>query len=62
MAEKTVAMPDNEEMVTQPEGTRTRERYVATPVDIYDMLSRTRLKVTPSPRFYGPRTPVLRHT
>jgi HSP20 family molecular chaperone IbpA len=36
MAEKTVAMPDTQEMDTQPEGTRTRERYVAPPVDIYE--------------------------
>jgi HSP20 family molecular chaperone IbpA len=37
MAEKTVAMPENQEMTTQPEGTRTRERYVSPPVDIYEM-------------------------
>jgi HSP20 family protein len=37
MAEKTVAMPDTQEMATQPEGTRTRERYVSPPVDIYEM-------------------------
>jgi HSP20 family molecular chaperone IbpA len=37
MAEKTVAMPDNQEVATQPEGTRTRERYVTPPVDIYEM-------------------------
>jgi HSP20 family molecular chaperone IbpA len=37
MAEKTVAMPENQEMATQPEGTRTRERYVSPPVDIYEM-------------------------
>lgn len=36
MAEKTVAMPDNQE-IAQPEGTRTRERYVTPPVDIYDL-------------------------
>jgi HSP20 family molecular chaperone IbpA len=36
MAEKTVAMPDTQEMDTQPEGTRTRERYVTPPVDIYE--------------------------
>ena len=36
MAEKTVAMPDNQE-ITQPEGTRMRERYVTPPVDIYDL-------------------------
>jgi HSP20 family molecular chaperone IbpA len=37
MAEKTVAMPDNQEVATQPEGTRTQERYVTPPVDIYEM-------------------------
>lgn len=37
MAEKTVAMPDNQEMPTKPEGTRTQERYVTPPVDIYEM-------------------------
>ena len=38
MAEKTVAMPDaQEERVGQPEGTRTRERYVTPPVDIYEV-------------------------
>ena len=38
MAEKTVAMPDaQEERVVQPEGTRTHERYVAPPVDIYEV-------------------------
>ena len=37
MAEKTVAMPDTQEMATQPEGTRTRDRYATPPVDIYEM-------------------------
>jgi len=37
MAEKTVATTDNQEVATQPEGTRTRERYVTPPVDIYEM-------------------------
>lgn len=37
MAEKTVAMADNHEMVTRPEDTRTSERYVTPPVDIYEM-------------------------
>ena len=37
MAEKTVAMPDTQEMDTRPEGTRTRERYVTPPVDIYEL-------------------------
>jgi HSP20 family molecular chaperone IbpA len=38
MAEKTVAMPEaQEERVVQPEGTRTRERYVTPPVDIYEV-------------------------
>lgn len=37
MAEKTVAMPNTQEMATQPEGTRTHERYVTPPVDIYEM-------------------------
>lgn len=36
MAEKTVAMSDNQEKETRTEGTRTRERYVTPPVDIYD--------------------------
>jgi len=36
MAEKTVAMPETqEEQAVQPEG--TRERYVAPPVDIYEV-------------------------
>jgi HSP20 family molecular chaperone IbpA len=37
MAEKTVAVSDNQEIETRPEGTRTRERYVTPPVDIYEM-------------------------
>lgn len=38
MAEKTVAMSEaQEEQAVQPEGTRTRERYVAPPVDIYEV-------------------------
>ena len=37
MAEKTVAMSENREVETRPEGTRTRERYVTPPVDIYEM-------------------------
>ena len=37
MAEKTVAIPEQQEMDTRPEGTRTRERYVTPPVDIYEM-------------------------
>lgn len=37
MAEKTVAMSETQEMTTQPEGTRTPERYVTPPVDIYEM-------------------------
>lgn len=37
MAEKTVAMPNEQEMAPQPETTRTRERYVTPPVDIYEM-------------------------
>ena len=37
MAEKTVAIPDTQERAIQPEGTRTRERYVTPPVDIYEM-------------------------
>jgi HSP20 family molecular chaperone IbpA len=36
MAEKTVDMPDTQERATQPEDTRTRERYVTPPVDIYE--------------------------
>ena len=37
MAEKTVAMPNTQERATPPEGTRTRERSVTPPVDIYEM-------------------------
>lgn len=38
MAEKTVAVPETqEEQAVQPEGTRTRERYIAPPVDIYEV-------------------------
>ena len=37
MAEKTVAMPEGQEMDTRPESTQTRERYVTPPVDIYEM-------------------------
>ena len=37
MAEKTVDMPDTQERAIQPEGTRTRERSVTPPVDIYEM-------------------------
>lgn len=36
MAEQTVAMPDTHERATQPEGTRTPERSVTPPVDIYE--------------------------
>ena len=37
MAEKTVAMPSNQEAEKQPEGTRMQERYVTPAVDIYEM-------------------------
>ena len=37
MAEKTVDLPDTQERATQPEDTRTRERYVTPAVDIYEM-------------------------
>jgi HSP20 family molecular chaperone IbpA len=37
MAEKTVDTPDTQERATQPEDTRTRERYVTPAVDIYEM-------------------------
>jgi HSP20 family molecular chaperone IbpA len=38
MAEKTVTMTETqEERGVQPEGTRTRERYVSPPVDIYEV-------------------------
>ena len=40
MAEKTVDAPNTQgtqEVVNRPEGTRTRERYVTPPVDIYEM-------------------------
>jgi len=37
MAEKTVAIPDTQAVATQPEGTRTPERYVTPPVDIYEL-------------------------
>ena len=38
MAEKTVAMPQaQEERAVQPEGTRTHERYVVPPGDIYEV-------------------------
>jgi len=37
MAEKTVAMPENQDVTTQPEGTRMREHYVTPPVDIYEV-------------------------
>jgi HSP20 family protein len=37
MSEKTVAMPERQEMDTRPEGAQTRERYVTPPVDIYEM-------------------------
>jgi HSP20 family molecular chaperone IbpA len=36
MAEKTVAVPETQEVTTKPEGTRTRERYVTPPADIYE--------------------------
>lgn len=36
MAEKTVAMADNQEQGSRLEGTRMRERYVTPPVDIYE--------------------------
>jgi len=37
MAEKTVAIPENHAVTTQPEGAWTPERYVTPPVDIYDL-------------------------
>jgi HSP20 family protein len=40
MAEKTVDVPNTQgtqEVADRPEGTRTRERYVTPPVDIYEM-------------------------
>jgi HSP20 family protein len=37
MPEKTVAMPDTQERATPQEGTRTRERAVTPPVDIYEL-------------------------
>jgi HSP20 family protein len=37
MAEKTVAMPETQATTREPEGTRTHERYVAPPVDIYEL-------------------------
>lgn len=38
MAEQTVAMTEAQgEQAVQPEDTRTRERYVAPPVDIYEV-------------------------
>ena len=40
MAEKTVDTPttqETQEVATRPEGTRTPERYVTPPVDIYEM-------------------------
>jgi HSP20 family protein len=36
MAEKTIAVPETQEVATKPEGTRMRERYVNPPVDIYE--------------------------
>lgn len=38
MAEKTVAVPDaQDETTSQPEGTRTHERFVSPAVDIYEV-------------------------
>jgi HSP20 family molecular chaperone IbpA len=37
MAEKTVEMAETQEQAVTPEGTRTRERYVTPPVDIYEV-------------------------
>ena len=37
MAEKTVAMPETQAMTREPEVTRTHERYVSPPVDIYEL-------------------------
>lgn len=36
MAEKTVAVPETQD-AAKPEGTRTQERYVTPPVDIYEV-------------------------
>ena len=36
MAEKTIAVPETQEVATKPEGTRMRERHVTPPVDIYE--------------------------
>jgi len=36
MAEKTVAVPDTRQVATPGETTRTQERYVTPPVDIYE--------------------------
>lgn len=36
MAEKTIATPETQQGIPTAEGTRTRERYIAPPVDIYE--------------------------
>jgi HSP20 family protein len=36
VAEKTIAVPETQEVTAKPEGTRMREHYVTPPVDIYE--------------------------
>jgi HSP20 family protein len=37
MVERTVAVPESQQVETSTEGTRTQERYITPPVDIYEM-------------------------
>jgi HSP20 family protein len=37
MVERTVAVPESQEIESATEGTRTEERYITPPVDIYEL-------------------------
>jgi len=37
MVERTVAVPESQQIEASTEGTRTQERYITPPVDIYEM-------------------------
>lgn len=37
MVERTVAVPESQQVEASSEGTRTQERYITPPVDIYEM-------------------------
>ena len=40
MVERTVAVPESQQVASATEGTRTEERYITPPVDIYELPER----------------------